>query len=725
MQTQFINLYRNIQKIWYQWIEPPHAVHDPGIYSRSRFLSATVLLLIPLVLFLSLIGVLLSGGQEAEIFNDLYSHLLGLGTLIVIYALNRRGWYRPAAALLIGISVFIVFWGAMPYDDPADADFLVYLAIPVLMTYLLLSSRAAFLVALSCLIGMLALPLFVPSLNFLAILYFQGTFLIVVLLLSWLVNRHRVYEERTRQAILRESEKSLRLITDNMHEIIFYFNAQGKLQYLSPSIKSVLGYENTIASKSWHFWMEIIHPDDLQMAMENIQRAVEGTTPIHYKYRVRHHDGHFVWLETASAPLKDEGGIVFTCRDVTQRKMVQDQLYAAERERRLLAESMRDTVVALNSSLKLEEVLSHVLQQAKIIIPHEAGWIGLLDSGAVYAVGAHGYTERGMADEQSLHYSLDTLVNLRRIIDTNQPVIIENTEQNKNWEVVPEIEWVKSSIGAPISVGNQVVGIISLDSGTPYAFTEQDAKPLQALAQQASTAVRNAMLYETVEQHAYELEQHVVERTIKLNRAKQRAETILAHNTDAILLLRDDGTISQVNPAFNTLFGYDVDEFIDENMVRLIPAESRPALENALLKLKAGEPTQRLELVVQRKDFSTFWADAALTVIPDIDVGHMVVCSLRDITPLKQVEDGLRRALEKERELNELKSMFVTTVSHEFRTPLAIIQSSSDLLKHYGERLTDVRKDQHLETIQNQVVHMTDMLQQILTYNQEETEVME
>lgn len=723
MLGQFTTTYQFMRKVWYQWIEPPASIQEAGIRSRSRFLAATVLILMPLVIFLSVIGLLLSG-QEPDVFNDLYSHLLGFSALIIIYILNRRGQYPVAAGLLIAITVFIVFWGAMPYDDPSDADFLVYLAVPVLMTYLLLSSRAAFFVALSCLIAMLLLPLFIPTLSFLALMYFQGTFMMVVLLLSWLVNRHRLYEERNRQAELRHNEKRLRLITDNMREIIFYFDADGILQYLSPSIETVLGYNSQDASKSWRFWFDVIHPDDLAITLENIQRAVASPYPIHYEYRIFHRDGRLIWLEIASAPLKKEegGGIVFTCRDITERKIMQDKLYTNEREQRQMAESMRDMVVVLNSTLKLEEVLAHVLQQTKILIPHDAAWIGLVDSGAVYAVRSHGYTERGLSNDQHLQYPLDQLTNLRTIIDTNQPVIVENTETDANWVTLPELSWVKSSMGAPIYVGNQVVGVISLDSESPYAFVRRDTEPLKALARQASAAIQNALLFETVERQAYELEQHVADRTLKLNHAQKRAETILEHNLDAIILLHENGTISQVNPAFSTQFGYGVDELVHQSVSQLIRPEGRQSFNDALAKLLNGEATQRLELSVQRKDGTTFWADAALTLIPDPVARQMIVCSLHDITPLKQVEDGLRRALEKERDLNELKSMFVTTVSHEFRTPLAIIQSSSDLLKHYGERLSGGRKTEHLDKIQKQVSHMTEMLQQILTYTREQSD---
>jgi signal transduction histidine kinase len=57
-------------------------------------------------------------------------------------------------------------------------------------------------------------------------------------------------------------------------------------------------------------------------------------------------------------------------------------------------------------------------------------------------------------------------------------------------------------------------------------------------------------------------------------------------------------------------------------------------------------------------------------------------------------------------------------VSHEFRTPLAVIQSSSDLLLHYGERMTDMRRREQLGEIHTQVRHLTGLLEDILTLNQ-------
>jgi signal transduction histidine kinase len=99
---------------------------------------------------------------------------------------------------------------------------------------------------------------------------------------------------------------------------------------------------------------------------------------------------------------------------------------------------------------------------------------------------------------------------------------------------------------------------------------------------------------------------------------------------------------------------------------------------------------------------------------------HDVVCGLRDITERKQMEQGLRAALEEERELSELKSRFSSMVSHEFRTPLAIILSSVGLLQRYNNRMVDEKRLEHLQQIQTQVGHLAGLLDDVLTLSRAE-----
>jgi signal transduction histidine kinase len=82
----------------------------------------------------------------------------------------------------------------------------------------------------------------------------------------------------------------------------------------------------------------------------------------------------------------------------------------------------------------------------------------------------------------------------------------------------------------------------------------------------------------------------------------------------------------------------------------------------------------------------------------------------------KQLE--IHQELLKEQELNELKSRFINTASHEFRTPLGIISSSAGLLEDYDHKLDATKKRKHFKQIQGSVKHMTHLLEDILLINQ-------
>ncbi|MBD2294365.1 hybrid sensor histidine kinase/response regulator [Anabaena sphaerica FACHB-251] len=85
----------------------------------------------------------------------------------------------------------------------------------------------------------------------------------------------------------------------------------------------------------------------------------------------------------------------------------------------------------------------------------------------------------------------------------------------------------------------------------------------------------------------------------------------------------------------------------------------------------------------------------------------------------------LKEALEKEKELSQLKSRFITMASHEFRTPLAIISSSSGILQKFSDRLSEERKQEHLQTIQSTIKHITQILDDVLMINRAEAEKIE
>jgi PAS domain S-box-containing protein len=92
---------------------------------------------------------------------------------------------------------------------------------------------------------------------------------------------------------------------------------------------------------------------------------------------------------------------------------------------------------------------------------------------------------------------------------------------------------------------------------------------------------------------------------------------------------------------------------------------------------------------------------------------HLLVFGV-DITQRKQAEAELLRTLTREKELGQLRSKFVSMVSHEFRTPLAIIQSSAEILDDYLDRLESAERKDHLRSIRKNTRRMAALMEETL-----------
>ncbi len=245
------------------------------------------------------------------------------------------------------------------------------------------------------------------------------------------------------------------------------------------------------------------------------------------------------------------------------------------------------------------------------------------------------------------------------------------------------------------------------------------------IASQVAIAMQQSRMRAQIERHSLELEQRVEERTAELQHTKERVEVILNNSSDAILFLTFDGIIQQVNPAFNELFGYHNGGMFGQSLLSLAHADSTEVLLDALIvAVNTGLPS-RVDFLAARQDGELINVDMALAAVREGEKLRGLVCSMRDITERKRTESELLKALEQERELNELKSRFVSIVSHEFRTPLTSILSSSQLLKLYSDRMSDEKKMSHLDKIEDQVTRLTGMLNDILTLGKIEAVGME
>ncbi|MDP4116545.1 MAG: ATP-binding protein, partial [Bacteroidota bacterium] len=130
------------------------------------------------------------------------------------------------------------------------------------------------------------------------------------------------------------------------------------------------------------------------------------------------------------------------------------------------------------------------------------------------------------------------------------------------------------------------------------------------------------------------------------------------------------------------------------------------------------------EIIIKsyKKSGELFWNELKLSLIKDKDdiITHFVG-NLSDVTARINSEEEIKKALEQEKELNELKSRFVSIISHEFRTPLTTIFSSAELLDRYGFKWTEEKRKEHLERIIKSTDVLNNMISFILTMNKAES----
>jgi signal transduction histidine kinase len=174
----------------------------------------------------------------------------------------------------------------------------------------------------------------------------------------------------------------------------------------------------------------------------------------------------------------------------------------AEREQRILAESFRDVLQILTSTLNLDEVLEHILSTIERVVPHDSACIMLWDHDRLYLVG---FQEVQSNDEDKQIYrsfSPLELPTLYQVIENNQALVIDQLDYQSHPDVMALQRKAKCFAAVPIELHQQMIGLIGVFGFTPDCFSLVTADRLTVFAQQAAIAIQNARLFQTSQQVA-------------------------------------------------------------------------------------------------------------------------------------------------------------------------------------------------------------------------------
>jgi GAF domain-containing protein/nitrogen-specific signal transduction histidine kinase len=182
------------------------------------------------------------------------------------------------------------------------------------------------------------------------------------------------------------------------------------------------------------------------------------------------------------------------------------QLFEAERSARERAEALRKAVQIINSTLSLNQIIRVILEQIASVLHYDSGSVILIEGERAYVQDGIGYDdipEAKYLSEIELDLNVETI---RFIFHERQPLMIPDIRQDNRWLHTAVTRYIRTWLGVPLQVREQVVGIINLERNTPVGFTDDEIALAQVFAAHTSTAIENARLFETEEKRAEELE---------------------------------------------------------------------------------------------------------------------------------------------------------------------------------------------------------------------------
>ncbi|MEE9613517.1 MAG: PAS domain S-box protein [Thermodesulfobacteriota bacterium] len=431
-------------------------------------------------------------------------------------------------------------------------------------------------------------------------------------------------------------------------------------------LAEMLGYRLDEIKPDLQAWKKFVHPDDLPMAEERLNLHMEGRRPFYEaELRMRMKFGQWKWVLVRGMVVErdDEGWprrVTGTHLDITENKAAGDALRRSEENLRDFLDSASDLI----QSVSPDGRFTYVNRAWRETLGYSEAEVADLTTFDVVHPDQHDYCrgifERFTRGEDISHIETDFI--------------------SKDGRKVP----VSGSINC-----RMVDGELVATRGIFHDCTERELR-------------------------------------MDLRRLIEAANA-------PIFGIDVRGRVNEWNRTAERITGYTKEEVMGRDFVgEFISNDYKGPVGDVLGKALKGEEIADYEFPLYTKGGrrvlflmnATARRDAAGGITGVFGVGQ-------DITEAAEYREGLERkveertvelskALEREKDLGELKTRFVSMASHEFRTPLTSILSSSDIIKRYAARMTDEERAERLDKIQSEVTHMTEMLEDVLVVGKAE-----
>ena len=478
-----------------------------------------------------------------------------------------------------------------------------------------------------------------------------------------------------------ESEAQFRLLTENSTDLIINYDKNGNITYVSPSVKRLLGVNiDEILNTKYSQWFNsqniTKYGTSSNIQLNNLFNNVNLNELVNVEYKIKNKNGNFIYLDTLIRPILNEIGelinVITYSRDITERVAQETKLKEAIRLMNAMSE------IANIGAWELDVSNNHITWSDQIYKIHN------LEIG----------------DNQELENALSFYVEESK--DILQESVLKAINENIPYDLVlkfkdakSNLKWVRTTC-LPIIENERVIKIY----GTLQDITEK-----------------------------YEKDKKIKDNESLLN-------SINSNISEALYRSTPNRGIIYANNATLKMFGFEsLDEMNQFGTLNYYP-EKREEIKRNLSEFGY---VKKIENLYRKKDGSTFWG--LNSSFQNLDENGEIIYdgAIVDITELKEKEEllnnlnqnlelmveertnELRLTQEKlfdsfiqEKEYLELKSKFITLVSHEYRTPLTIIQTSLYLLEKFYEKGKTEQFQNQISKINDAIESMTVLLDNVL-----------
>lgn len=335
---------------------------------------------------------------------------------------------------------------------------------------------------------------------------------------------------------------------------------------------------------------------------------------------------------------------------------------------------------ALTSRLNLSEVLRLILQQATDMLNGQAALIALVEPDARYTI------------RQSYGIPQPLLDQLRPILHQTEDVDEAVTALERNLVAIAERVGLGfwEVVSLPLKVeGDEFLGALYVFRMRGGGFSRDDRRILQSFADQAAIAVNNARLYE------------------QLTHEKRRLDAILEFSADGVVIMDGAHRIQMFNRAMSNLIGVPAAEAIGKRFEEVLVLKNKRAgatLEEAEAKgwpMVGTSPALFVEGDLQRRGGGVISVEIAFAALLNRE-GRLVniIADVHDLTRFRVAE--------------EMKATFISAVSHELKTPVALIKGYASTLRRADAQWDEATVRESLKVIEEEADHLAELIENLL-----------